>query len=260
MARSTNLITLGGLALGCAFAGTSAGQISDPYVVIEVATSSGRTGSLTISKNDPFVANGTDGGLVYAGFFPQVITDQFGDPIATVRSIFAPSTAENVETVGVIDAKAAIVTELVAGDEDTTFTITSAFVETTQPIANAIVQGDGLYTVGDEGGGGVTVTGPNGPGALNEFFVNGTVDTGTLVGSLNNLTGPFNTNNLTDSFADTLPDTALGFTVNSFQFRSTFTLSANDQATSNFDFNVVPAPASVGLLALGGMVAARRRR
>ena len=242
------------------FAASAVGQLSDPYITFNVANSAG-SGSLIINLSDPRIVPQPDGGVVSNSFipaapaFPLTINDQTGSPIATIESIIAPATVDDIQTPGVTDARVGLTFVIRAASLDISVDVTSTFAQT-DPISNAILRANAGYTISDTGGGGASLSGT---GSLTRFVYNGDMNTGTLVSDL--LAGPLSTGNLgSNSISDSSGDVALGTTVNSLQFQSRFTLTANDSASGNFSLTAVPAPASAALLGLGGLAAMRRRR
>ncbi|MGP1272096.1 MAG: PEP-CTERM sorting domain-containing protein [Phycisphaerales bacterium] len=254
--RRASIVTLAATLV----AASASGQLSDPYISITVSNANG-SGNFTANLNDPRIVPQPDGGVVFNSFipavpaFPLTINDNSGSPIATIEQLIAPATVDDIQTPGIIDARAGIAFIVRAASLDVDVEVTSTFAQT-DTINNAIMRANASYTVTDDGGGTATLSG-NGPFAT--FAYNGDVNTGTVFASL--VSGPITTSvGGTESPFDTTGEVALGTAVTSFQFQSVFTLTANDSASGNITLRVVPAPASVLLLGLGGLTAATRRR
>ncbi|MBC7773623.1 MAG: hypothetical protein H7210_14100 [Pyrinomonadaceae bacterium] len=153
---------------------------------------------------------------------------------------------------------------VMAGSLDTAFTISSALVSFA-----AINQVHGYasagVTVSDLNGDGVMIT-PSGLDGMYQSQYNGMVPTGTSFQNFfpGQVSDP--TPGTTVSFSSEFPGgglyTPIAGSVSDISSRFTFTLSGNDIAsgTSIFRVEAVPAPASLTLLGLGGLVMARRRR
>ncbi|MEO1584776.1 MAG: hypothetical protein AAFR96_09420 [Planctomycetota bacterium] len=250
-------------------AGAASAQISTPYITVNVSNANG-SGSFVVDLAGPGVIPQPDGGVVFVSsvlgpMFPMDISDSGGNVIATLNSLISPSTADDITTPDITDARSGLTFSIQAGGLDTEIEVVSSFIETPSTLGpNPVLRANSGYTASDTSdlngdgivdGDGVTVSSA---GALTEFYVNGGVDFGILFDGLNSSfsAGPFGS----EAVDATTGDVVLGANVSSFQFRSAFTLSAGDTATGNFGFFAVPAPASSGLIALGGLVAARRRR
>jgi len=153
---------------------------------------------------------------------------------------------------------------VMAGSLDTAFTISSALVSFA-----AINQVQGYasagVTVTDLNGDGVMIT-PSGPDGMYQSQYNGMVPTGTTFQNFFPAQVSDPTPGTTVSFSSEFPGggayTPIAGTLTDISSRFTFTLSGNDIASGTSIFRVVevPAPASMALLGLGGLVIARRRR
>lgn len=248
------------IALLAGSATQAAGQLSDPYITINVSNANG-SGTFVANLSDPRIVPQPDGGVVFNSFipaapaFPLTITDQTGAPIATIEQLIAPATVDDVQTPGVIDARVGIAFVLRAASLDVDVEVTSTFAQT-DPINNAIMRANAAYTLTDTGGGGATLTN-SGPFA--SFFYNGDINTG--IGFADLITGPITVGSGGSTApSDSSGDVALLDTVTSLQFQSNFTLTADDSASGNITLRVVPTPASAVLMGLGLAAVSTRRR
>lgn len=152
-----------------------------------------------------------------------------------------------------------------SGLSNTTFTINSAIVNfSATPITNGLGLASASITVTDSATFGNNFVGFSGlqPGG-NAFsaFYNGTSSIfANLIGS-NSVSGPGATQSFSAQSAGFPGYQLIPGVLTEIRSQFRFTLSASDRAagTSFYDI-VIPAPGSAGLLALGGLVLARRRR
>jgi hypothetical protein len=79
------------------------------------------------------------------------------------------------------------------------------------------------------------------------------VDFANLIESVQ--AGAFDTNDANE----TVPFTPLGVGATSMSSQLKFTLSANDDANGTTNFEIIPEPATLSLLALGALAMIRRR-
>ncbi|MFT5424687.1 MAG: hypothetical protein ACI89L_002484 [Phycisphaerales bacterium] len=112
----------------------------------------------------------------------------------------------------------------------------------------------------------VTLTDGTGDGALmsanGDVYgadYNGGTNFSSLLSGYNLAAGAFGSNSDAGNDPGDFSNRFIG-PVSSISASAGFTLSANDAASINTQFFVVPAPATVALMGLGGLVAARRRR
>jgi hypothetical protein len=142
-----------------------------------------------------------------------------------------------------------------AGAADTSFDINSAVVSFS-PLTNPQAYASAGVTLTSDSGG-ATITGLLGDGRTYQARYN----TSSVFSNLVN--GFSVAGNLTDTRSDRQPasgfDTISG-SVSSIQSEFKFILSAEDQASGTSRFEVTPEPATLSLLALGGLVFLRRRR
>jgi hypothetical protein len=157
------------------------------------------------------------------------------------------------------DPFVALSVAVTAGASDSIFTITSATVAF-DPITNPDAYATASLTVMDNNSNGATLTGlfPSG-NAYQASYTNsgGLTPWASLVGSF---TASANrTNSLYDSYPeiDTVPITD---TLYSIQSQFYFQLSPYDSATGTSHFEITPEPATLSLLAMGGLALLRRRK
>lgn len=143
---------------------------------------------------------------------------------------------------------------------NTSFTISSPLLSF-PAIGSAVGAASAAVSVTDLGGDGATLT-PNGPGAYNAHY-NGLVPGGTTFADLLGapvVAGAFATSNASQDFPGGGAFVPIAGAVSDMSARWDFTLSPNDIASGTGVFTVVPAPSAIGVLALGGLMAGRRRR
>jgi hypothetical protein len=152
---------------------------------------------------------------------------------------------------------------VLAGSVDTTFTITSALVSFAA-INPAEGRASASLTVTDLNGNGVTLTPGADQGGAYTSRYNGLAPGGTLFHDFFStpLTTPIpgDSTTVAGDFPGGGAFVPIAGSVVSISSRFSFTLSANDLASGTSVFRVVPAPASLSLLGLGGLLGARRRR
>jgi hypothetical protein len=146
-----------------------------------------------------------------------------------------------------------------AGGSDTAFTISSSLV-TFDPMVDPAGRATAVFTLtdGESDGGWLSGDGPMGGGYLAQY--NGFVPSGTTFAEvLGDLTvGPG------DTIAEAVNIPEVGFlpidgVVTNMSSQIAFTLSALDLASGTTNWELVPEPASLGLLAAGLLVLRRRR-
>lgn len=237
----------------------AAGQFSDPFVTINVSNTLGQSGSLTIdlAQAFPFPGGASYASAAFGPLFPLDITDGSGNVIATIVTLNATSVDDDPGTME-IDGFSVVDFSMSAGAADTTVEITSTFVNATSPYGpTPTVLANAGFTASDENGNGVSITGAE---PLVDFYLNGDVNSGSLFASL--ATGISGGANASPSTFDSTGFVVYGQAIDSYQFTSTFTVSAADEASGSFSLSVtsIPAPATGLLLAFGGFAAAGRRR
>lgn len=146
-----------------------------------------------------------------------------------------------------------------AGPSSGVFTVSSALVSFSS-FSGATGSASASVTVTDLNSDGASLA-PNGPSMYTSYY-NGIPGVGTpfagLLGSTVNA-APFSTNGASQDY------NGGGFwpiagSISNISSQWTFGLSAFDVAGGTSTFEVIPAPASLALLGLGGLTAVRRRR
>jgi len=173
---------------------------------------------------------------------PLVIRDATGAPLVTFDNLAISFVEDPVISLGFLAT---------AGGVNTRFTISSGILGFAPGLYTA--QASSSITTTDTDGNGATTTGHFGINDTYQALCNG-ASIGTSTPGI--AVGPFGS---TPSAGAIGP---ANYFANSMQAQWDFTLSANDSAsgTSVYVKTLVPAPGTMGLLALGGLAAARRRR
>lgn len=242
-----------------AVSGTALGSVSGPYV-LEMAVSNA-AGTETCQYNVPIGMLRTDDeepGMHSWSLPTEIVltSTQSGVELATVKGL-------SVEYWD--DPQVRLNFNVIAGAADTSFTINSSKVAIglTNPYAYAsasVTLTDGIA------GGGATLTGQYAGGMMYEARYNDGASKYTNLLVCNPLTAPANfTSTLSDRYPGPVSSTdrtVIGGSVTNAQAQVSFLLSAGDQAngTSRFDVSATPEPATLALLALGGLVMRSRRR
>ena len=181
------------------------------------------------------------------------------DPIDIISGSVVLGTVDMVSALYKSDPFVALSVAVTAGASDTTFTISSAtvaFDAITNPDAYAVAS----LTVIDNNGNGAALTGlyPGGKAYQTTYANGGGAATWA------SLTGSFAASaNRTKTFADAYPaDNSVPIvdTLYNIQSQYYFQLSAYDSATGTSHFEITPEPATLSLLALGGLALLRRRK
>jgi hypothetical protein len=147
-----------------------------------------------------------------------------------------------------------------AGVLNTTFTITSAHLSF-GTIATAAGRAAAGLSISDLTGDGVSLTQNGAPiytSQYNGFVPSGTVFADLLGAGLSDPTA-FGAANTSDEFPGGGLYSAIGVPVSDISSRFRFALTAGDIASGTSSFEVIPAPATLTLLSLGGILAIRRR-
>jgi MYXO-CTERM domain-containing protein len=244
MQRMKSTAVAAGVAV-LAGAGVAWADIGDPVIVFE-ATGSMGSGSYQVTLDD--------GGWVDDQWFwmadgPIEIRSDGGDLIVTLTEGSAFIQEDPVIALGFA---------VIAGASDTVFTISSSTVSF-PTIFGAIGRTSAGVTLTESNGNTATMTGLQPGGTL--FSANYNGGTGNFA---NLLTGPYVESSAfgTESDTDEFPAGgafALVGDVSDISVNWGFELSAGDQASGTSVFVVVPTPATLALLAIGG-IATRRRR
>ncbi len=239
IALATGVVALAGVA-------TAWGDIGDPVLTFEASNAMGN-GSVVINQDD----GAWDGdSWFWMAFEPIKIYTDGGDLIVTLDQ----GSAFFQQAHPVIGLGFAVLAE----DFDTTFTITSTTL-TFDTIFDAEGRTSGGMTLTESNGDTALLTGLQAGGTLFHADYN----SGSTFANL--LTGPFSegdafgTTSATDEFPAGGAFAPMG-DVSDISVEWSFELSANDQASGTSVFVVIPTPASFALIAIGGLVAGRRRR
>jgi len=144
-----------------------------------------------------------------------------------------------------------------AGSSDTAFTITSGQLNNFGTIKNAQGQASSAFTVTDTNNNGATLTGTNDDNNGYNAWFNGT---NLFAGQIPSITVPAGTSSRSDSANYPANGyTAVGADVTDMQAQVKFTLSAKDLASGTTQYEIVPEPSALVLLALGGLSLIRRK-
>jgi hypothetical protein len=222
-------------------------DISDVIFRIEASNDSG-TGVLEFTKDQLTYNPSTDTYTWNTG--TQFIFDEFFNPIATLQNANLALQMNDLKKVAGAFA-------VQAGDTDTTFTLTLAQL-TFDTLSPPLVMGTaGLAAnVTDTNGDGVTMASVAAATGVLRTGYNGMVPGGTpFVELLGELSVPAGSGSLLDY----VPYTAIPDAVDDMNSQISFTLTAGDLGGGTHYFQLIPEPASLGLL-LGGLLMLVRRR
>jgi len=227
-------------------AGTAAAwaDIGDPAIVFE-ATSSAGTGSYTVALED-----GAWDGSSWFWMAPEPIEilSASGELILTLTQGSAFFDGDPVIGLGFA---------VLAGGSDTVFSVSSATVSF-PTIFGAQGRASGGLTVTESNGDTATLTGLLAAGGAFQADTDLGLFASLLAGPFSP-GGAFGTIDAIDEFPGGGAFVAIG-DVSEISTDWSFELSANDQASGTSVFVVVPTPASLAMLAVGGLVVGRRRR
>lgn len=247
------ILAIAGVA-SMALAGVAQAGISDPGLTL-TATNAQGTGTLTVPLANGSVLPGGGWQWILAGP-PINLTNPGNVVIGTLNQ----GTITMSDT-GVLVASSFAVT---AGTSDTTFQLNSALV-TFSALLNPQARASAGLTVTDNTGNGASVTGNRPGGSVFSAQYNGLAPAGTAFANL--IAGPLTEPNAfgSESASQSFPAAPGAFTtvagaVTSVSSMWDFTVTANDQASGTSVFVLVPTPAGLALLGLGGLVLGGRRR
>jgi hypothetical protein len=143
-----------------------------------------------------------------------------------------------------------------AGSSDTVFSISSAPLSF-PTIQNADGQASSAFTVTDTNNNGATLTGGNDDGNGYNAYYNGT---SLFAGQIPSLSVPVGTQSKSTSENFPLSGySSVGADVSDMLAKVKFTLSARDLASGTTQYEIVPEPSALALLALGGLSLLRRK-
>jgi hypothetical protein len=224
-------------------------EISDVVLRIEA------TNEMGTAVYEGYLSDGTwyqGGEYIWESRTPIVMLNQAGQVIATFN---------NARVRCIEDPVVQLNFSVSSGTLDTTFTISSPLLSfpTLDP---AVGRASAGVSVTDTDGNGATMSPDMQPGLYTAQY-NGLVPTGTLFADL--LTGPvaagaFDSATDSDSSPGGGAFAPIGNPVSDMSSRFRFTLTANDEASGTSTYEIVPAPGTLALLGLGGVLAGRRRR
>ncbi|HZW09426.1 MAG TPA: hypothetical protein VFF69_05935 [Phycisphaerales bacterium] len=220
-------------------------DIGDPVVVFEAVGAMG-SGSFSVSLDDG-AWNGDS--WSWMATEPIEIRTDSGDLIVTLTEGSAYVEEDPVVALGFA---------VIAGDFDTLFTISSSTVSF-PTIFGATGRATAAATLTESDGNTATMTGMEPGGALFSANYNGSNNFASLIPGPLVENDAFGTVAATDEYPDGGAFALVG-DVSDISVQWSFLLTARDQASGTSAFVVVPTPAGVSLLALGGLGALRRRR
>lgn len=216
-----------------------AGTISDPVITIQASSSLG-AGSYTV----PYIPENYNPNTgIYTWSLPGEV-----DILSPNEVVIA--TISQLSTFIMVDPVVNVGFVLTAGAANTSVSIQSATVSFA-PIPNAIAQASAQIGATDTDGDGASITG--GFGGLGYQARTNLGVYSTLVNGFG--VGMFGSDNRNGNVGPNLA----GGAVSSMDAEFRFTVSAHDAASGTSVFVVTPEPASLALLAIGGLLALRRR-
>ncbi|MGE3107613.1 MAG: hypothetical protein AB7G11_10420 [Phycisphaerales bacterium] len=233
-------------------ASSASATFSDPFLRVRVSSANGM-GEFAVPLMD--VTINPNGSAIWILPAPVNITDG-PNTIATLTQI----TAFARPLSGSLPNLISIGFTFRAGAADTTFEIDSTLFGIA-PIIDEGASCTAGATITDQNGNGATLTGANPSGQAFLSAYNGQGVAGTQFCSVidNLATAPGGSANQNT----TMPGGGLFTPIGDVQDMSTrwhFTLSGSDQVAGTSAFNIIPGPGALSILALGGLVASRRRR
>ncbi|HYE62685.1 MAG TPA: hypothetical protein VD997_11875 [Phycisphaerales bacterium] len=144
------------------------------------------------------------------------------------------------------------------GSVPATFTFSSALL-TFAPITGGTADASAGITLADIDGDALSYVNPTSPGnGIYRATFNGMDPAGTNYTSFFN--SGFTASGLGGSTSDSFGPTTVPYSVSSMSAQFSFVLSPNDLASGTSQFRLVPTPGAAGVLGLGLLAVARRRR
>lgn len=192
------------------------------------------------------------GEYIWESRTPIMMLNQSGQVIATLNAAYVRCVEDPVVQVNF---------SVSAGSLMTSFTVNSPLLSFAT-INNAAARASAGITVTDTDGNGATAAAANQP-AMYLSQYNGFVPGGTLFADL--ISGPIVAAAFDSASANASSPggglfTPIANPVSDMSARYRFTLTANDEASGTSSYEIVPAPGTIALLGMGGLLAARRRR
>lgn len=232
-----------GVAAVVGLAGTAFGQVSSTFLTVSATNSEG-TASFDVDTSDA---------TYNAGVYTWNGAGALMDGATQVANLNNTSVTVNTNFNAIF-----VNFNVDAGLSDTVFTITSATLATPLVLPEGTASGGINVTDQNSGfGGGVLATGNNVNSEIYLAQYNGSTEFLSGIASVANDTGVL-TGSDSISSGGFLP---IGAPISDISVEYSFVLSAEDNATGNGVFAVqgIPEPATLALLALGGLAAFRRR-
>jgi len=232
-------------------ASSASATLTDPFIRVTATNASG-TGTFTVPLAD--VTINPNGSAIWILPAPVDVMDG-----PTVIARLTQMTGFVRPTIGALPNLISLGFTFTAGSSATTFTVDST-VFGINPITDEAGRASGGVTVTDRNSDGVTLTGASPNGFAYRTAYNGAAPGGTQFADLIQgvSAGPAGSNTVNMSSPGGGLYTPIG-DVTDMSSRWQFVLTANDQVGATSVWEVIPAPGTVSLLALGGLVAARRR-
>ncbi|MCC6679010.1 MAG: hypothetical protein IT436_17935 [Phycisphaerales bacterium] len=239
--RAQNVMALCAIGLAAGVMGTAQAGITDPAITITATNSQGIASMLITLSQGRW--SGGDWSFA-AGSELELRDPTSGARIAVLRDLTCEMIADPQVTVNFT---------AVAGITDTTFSFSSGLLSYPS-LANSVAFATVGTTVTDNDSNGAMITGLYGGDAYRASYNSGTVFD-TLLASYS---VPIDDSQTASERSPAAGSTLIGTTFD-MQADWNFTLSANDQVGGTSLFRIVPAPGSIALFGLAGLVSRRRR-